>query len=814
MTDWAVDSFVLDEIKKAVGEKDLSHESEAQTRFDIIDRILREFLGWNYGQIKVEPRKSLEEQGYVDYILRANDIRIVVEAKKLGASFPSPTKAERLKLRGMVLAKQPIAAAIDQALEYSRSQVAGVTVVTNGSCWCLFDTHEALNSKDAYATILFPLEDSFHAEKLHDLLSSENVASHGLDSFREKVTPISQNRLLSVVPDSEIRVDRNAIADHITPALDFAFYSESLVDDSEALRDTFVYTTSRTKYDETLQMNLSDQKPETVRPATRIRSGKANGPMESLVRDAGPTHTPSPILLIAEVGTGKSMYLRHFELVKAKEIIKQRQAHWIYVDFYKMGKSGDVREFMYQSLSDYLLKPKGGAHIDFDTVIGPAYESEVESLRIGPFAITARDSKKFDEMVQEQIKKDFDAVEPYVEKIFRHLTKKHLCVLVLDNVDLFEDDELEINVLSEGLAFARKLKCQIIISIRDTTYVKHKNSAIFDAFELKKLWLDPAPFKEILSKRLSLSSRILKGKPATISFKKGIQLKVPDLSVFFDIVQRNILTGQSGDFFELFAGLNIRRGITLVKNFLTSGHIHADKALHTYMTSGKTYIFPFHEVFKGSVLAQHKYYSERRSECINIFDSRIPSKNLLLLRLCILSHLYRSAKSGSDEQAQVKIKQCIEVFSHLGAHPSQIIQVVTDLVEAGLAKQTDARDITIDTSIFITRPGGYLLLRLSSSMVYVEECMYDTYIADPDAWRKMTGLTYSIEREHDRKKKLKLREERLAVFLGYLNDIEDHTITVLGEGVHDRHLDSVQERVMREIRSSFKSLSRQGQDEE
>src|SRR3954468_21414004 len=55
-------------------------ENEADTRFQIIDRILMEVLGWERTEIKMEPST---EKGFIDYLLRAADRnRLVVEAKR------------------------------------------------------------------------------------------------------------------------------------------------------------------------------------------------------------------------------------------------------------------------------------------------------------------------------------------------------------------------------------------------------------------------------------------------------------------------------------------------------------------------------------------------------------------------------------------------------------------------------------------------------------------------------------------------------------------------------------------------------------
>ena len=77
--DWGEISEKYDLIKKDTFCKELSIESEAQTRFDIIDRIIKELLQWKHGQISVEEFVKGEKEIYVDYLLKCGDIKIVIQ---------------------------------------------------------------------------------------------------------------------------------------------------------------------------------------------------------------------------------------------------------------------------------------------------------------------------------------------------------------------------------------------------------------------------------------------------------------------------------------------------------------------------------------------------------------------------------------------------------------------------------------------------------------------------------------------------------------------------------------------------------------
>lgn len=98
--DWGEASGKFDEIETFVKDHDLAATNEAQTRFDVIDRIIREVLSWQHGQVDVEESLGGSRKGFIDYTLQSGDNTVLIEAKKVGAAFPSPTRRKRLKLCG------------------------------------------------------------------------------------------------------------------------------------------------------------------------------------------------------------------------------------------------------------------------------------------------------------------------------------------------------------------------------------------------------------------------------------------------------------------------------------------------------------------------------------------------------------------------------------------------------------------------------------------------------------------------------------------------------------------------------------------
>ncbi|MDP4230374.1 MAG: hypothetical protein Q8916_08235 [Bacteroidota bacterium] len=802
--DWGEASEEFDKIEKFITGKNLSEANEAQTRFDVIDRMIKDVLGWQHGQIKVE--KDVKGiNGRLDYIYTSGDYTIIIEAKKIGAAFPNPTVRKKARLSGALIGKGEIAEAIKQATDYAKELHADIVIVTNGSCWCFFNAKIA--DKDSYADLLFPFQATHDAETLFNVFATISIESNSLLEISNAGPQAPENRLISQVNDSDARIDRNNIADFIGPALDAALNSDALLKNKDALEYCFVPTEARQKFDTTLGVHLADYKPKNIYGAKRIKTGQEHGQLQNILETGKDVPSPPITLVLGPVGAGKSTYLKHFEKIAGEKTLKEKQAHWIYIDLEEMGKMGNPRKFIYSRLKDYLEKDHIGNSTDYHNLIEPAYHERILALSRGHFAVIARDKEAFDKAIFNLINKDYEEVEPYIDYVYNYLAREKLCIIVLDNIDLYEDELLETTVFSEGLALSKRLGCHVMVSLRDTTYVKHKNDSNFDAYEFKKLWLDPPPLKTVISRRLTYAANVLNGKSARIPMDSGAFFTVPDLSVFFDIVQRSILNAEAGNLIISLADTNIRRGLLLILNFLISGHIHADKAISIVIDGRYPYKrFPFQEIFKGAVLGQWKYYKEQRAECINLFDSRISSKKLRLLRFFIIKYLAEMAKD--PYHIEVNVSEVLETFAGIGASENQILSTLNFFLKNGLIKNTTAEVIGKESSIIITRSGAYYSRSLSKNMTYVEACMLDTAIDDETSWAELSELTIEIDNERNISRRMELRNSRMKKFLSYLNSLEKYSLADSDVEDFISGIEEVNNAVMEEMQSAILSSNR------
>jgi len=133
-----------------------------------------------------------------------------------------------------------------------------------------------------------------------------------------------------------------------------------------------------------------------------------------------------------------------------------------------MGRTGHPRAFLYEKLRNYLAQDHPTNPTDYKHAVEPAYADDIAGLARGPLAPIFTNKALFNQKVSEHITKDYEATEPYVDRVFRFLASQRLIVLVLDNIDLYEDDELERTVFAEGLALSKRIFCNVFVSIRDT----------------------------------------------------------------------------------------------------------------------------------------------------------------------------------------------------------------------------------------------------------------------------------------------------------------------------------------------------------
>ena len=313
--------------------------------------------------------------------------------------------------------------------------------------------------------------------------------------------------------------------------------------------------------------------------------------------------------------------------------------------------------------------------------------------------------------------------------------------------------------------------------------MKHKQSPSFDAFQMDTFYIDPPQINAVLSKRLSYAKLKLSKKKMEIVSDSGKKFKVEDMGVFFDIVSKSVLSGRAGQMIEIFADGNIRNGLKLLDQFLSSGHVSSDNALKTYILNGD-FMFPPHEVYKGVAFGDRKYYSEQTSVIPNIFDLKNSIAGNQLLRWEILSYLVSQANSPS--YSGTAGEAIVADLLRIGIRNIDTIKAINSLEDFNLLTPASGLPHDVKTNLYPSRFGGYLVKELSSSFMYFEPCLIDSSIHDDEIWTKLFDISNEVESKRHMEK-IEARILRSKIFLDYLTNLEETWIGMANQAKLDHH---------------------------
>ena len=393
-------------------------------------------------------------------------------------------------------------------------------------------------------------------------------------------------------------------------------------------------------------------------------------------------------------------------------------------------------------------------------------KQEIVGLTSGPLAAIKKQSDQYNLKVSEYLSKEFSS-NPlnYAEKIITYASRNTAIFLDIDNVDQFENAEYQSSIFSDAIALSQRTNVNLILSMRETTYVAHKSKAIFNAFDVDVFQVDPPDIKSVLSKRFSIAKEMLKGKEFDFISETGVKVKVTDASKIIDMIVDSVLNTHIGNLLSILTTGDIRLCLKLTKDFLRHGYSATGKAITTYQRTGY-YKLPPHEAFRAILLGGQTVYSEALCPIGNPFDSRLNQNNSQMLRMFILNMIVnRYALNNLDKISGLEI---VDYIKQIGFSPDMSVSVLDDLCKNRFIFTVSHEPAEIKAFYLPSRLGSYIVKELLADFVFLENLMWDTFIGEEDAWKKISKLTEKIYNERDIYKKIKIRKDRIEEFFNFL----------------------------------------------
>lgn len=742
--------------------------NEATTRLRIIDVLLFEALGWQRRHCVTED--SLDG-AYTDYSLGTPAIQLIVEAKREGTYFQLPATAGPIVvgLQSLTKRNDSLSKAIIQAKSYCVERGVRLAVVTNGHQLVAFlgsrdDGTPPLAGRAIVFRSLQEMEDRFI--DLWNWLSADGVATGNLYSLlRTESRPLPPEKLsqrLWVYPGvrsrNELQIELDILGELF---LQDIVRGKEIEDDF--LRECYCSSGTLSQYALVTRDILRTRYHETVsRNQNQVLGATSNSGIAPELWDAVVTQGISrrPIVLLGDVGVGKTTFIRHLVRVDARQELEKSIV--FYVDFGSQpALRRDLEPFVVEAFARQLLD--SGLDIHSDDFVRAVYNGELNRLSNGIYgSLKERDPERY---LDEEIKllaALTSQLESHLRRSLQHLRGSHNrnAVVFFDNIDQ-RDVEFQDSVYLIAQSFSETWSLTTFVSLRPETFNTSRRSGSLTAYQPRVFTISPPHIDQVVRKRLVFARSALNTGRISLS-AEGITLDSSVLRDYIDVLihslQKNAALCECLD--NVSRG-NVRRALDLLTSFVGSGHVDTTKILGIWRDT-HSYVIPLHEFLRAIIYGGAQHYDPNSSPIVNAFDISSPNVREHFAMPIILNLLDRSSQHGGIEYGYVLLSTVYEHCQSCGFSVEEIDFVLEravggELIESSVGAASN-RPAGAER-VRLSQSGAYLLRRLLGMFVYYDGVVVDTPIVSDEARPKIGEARTIIE-----------RLERAELFISYLED--------------------------------------------
>jgi hypothetical protein len=735
--------------------------NEATTRLRLIDTALKDVLGWPPEEIACEEHVDGE---YLDYVLGNPERRAVVEAKRTSRTFEVPAGAESgfLDLSTIRDYSTGNKQAVDQVLTYCQASGIGVAILSNGHQFLGFlgsrsDGRKPIDGKALFYGSLDDVHRDF--ARFWDFFSRHGLIRGDLSTAlqRSSAAPPPPAPLSSRIPGypgyrigSEMETDLRILGD--------LFIQDITREDTiteDFLRECYCSSGALSQYavvsKEILRSRYSVLSQQVNTESVTGKKGPNPAIKEDLLASA---LVKRPIILLGDVGVGKSIFLKHLFRIEASDLLDRTVV--FYVDFLKhSGLVDDVPQHIVAAASDALTAFLAIDITDRDFVRS-VYNHEINGFKRSIYGALEDDDPR------EYRMREIAMLESHMANDYEHARRSLRFlqgsrglnfVIVLDNVDQ-HSAEFQEQIFVAGQSLAETWPTAVFMSLRPDTFHESRRSGALAAYQPRVFTVSPPRSDQVIVKRLAFARKQLVEFGRLPGFPEGLTLDSSSLLVYIDVLIKAFESNEN--LIRLVDNLssgNTRRALDFISTFVGSGYVQTERILEANH-GGRQYIIPLHEFVRAIMYGDHKYYDPGGSPIPNLFSvSRSDKKEHFLLPLLLAT----AERVGERESGGfVELSTVFRSLQGLGYGGDQIGFHLARAAERELVELAEHGDS--GKLVRITAAGGYLHKVLAANFSYVDAIVVDTPIIDPEARSHIRDV-------HD----IEERIERADLFIAYLS---------------------------------------------
>lgn len=754
-------TITLDEGRNAfsilVGEREREEIdwNEAETRFHFIDSLLTTCLGWPKSIIAVE---NYHDGEYADYLL-GHPPSVIWEAKREGKYFDLPANMSRRltqSLSSIMAVSEEAKKAIRQVQNYCATRGVKFAVICNGSQLIAFLAIRIGDAPLDGKALVFRDQNHMMAQfgVLWQNLSQEGIGERRLyrllTSGSNVSLPPKPSSFLVRFPTVRYQSNTQATLRSI---------AELIIEDipeHEDIEENFY----RVCYCETGALSrdsLLSKDLLMARYAALFPDDEEHPKMEPVSSRQRPLEiTPEiiteavarrPIILLGDVGVGKTSFIKQLMLLKASEEFSNSLN--IYIDLgSKAALETDLKKFVVNEIERQLML-KYNVDTEESNFVRGVYDLEVKKFRKSIRGQAFKnDRDKYEEQVLEMLIRHLDEKPTHLRRSIEHISKarKRQVIIILDNSDQRPSD-IQQAAFIVAQEFASDWNAMVFISVRPQTFFQSKRAGALSAYPHRVFTIAPPRPELVIEKRLKFALNVTEGKIEPNKMR-GISIDLEGLSLFLKALL--VSMEQNPEIRGILANItggNIRAVIEFVVKFIGSPNVDVEKIIRIMREDGR-YLIPIHEFSKAAILGDFSHYNPDSSMAMNLFDLQYPDEREHFLALMILGFLQWS-ESPKDKDGFTTADDVISEMQGWGFLQRQTEGKLRRLTNRRLIESSERVTFEEDESLDLigdipfafrlTSVGVYHIKNWAGIFAYLDAMVFDTPIFTQDAFEDIRG---------------------------------------------------------------------------
>ena len=763
----------LENFEKLLNDSSLqfTDKNEAETRLKIIDRIFRDCLGWELSDISVEENYN---GTYTDYIFSTSNKALIVEAKKEGTYFEIPN-SNRLKksIKALTSNNDELKAAIIQVTNYCKERGIEFAVLCNGHQVVAFvgSRNDGIAPLEAEAFVFESLNEiKEHFKIFWNILSKNAIADRTLfKKLANKDEIMHFNKLSQLITDYpryRIRNDIQSDLDNLSGVI-FEEINLEKEEKTNFLKECYCSSGALSQYSMLSKQILENRYTNMFEGCSDAPNVKPANTKKGITTDLIKNIYKRPILLLGDVGVGKTSFIDNLIYVEAPEIFKN--AFTIYLDFGCKGAlTSNLQNFIaYAIIQQFREK----YNIDFEerNFVRSVYDSDIKRFSTG----INGDLKEINPGLYKQ--KEIEMLEEKMKDKFEHLKnsllhiqaswKKQL-IIFLDNTDQ-RDEMTQQEVFLIANEITSSWNSTVFLPMRPETFNRSNQLGYLSGYNVKAFTIAPPRTEHVIEKRLKYAIKMASGEE--LINKLGCRLELKKLKDFLNVFLESFTTSNDlKNFIVNISGGNMRWALDYVRNFFGSGHIDTKKILDIYDENG-SYHIPLHEFLKTVMYKNNEFYNSEDFPITNLFNVTSDDLREHFLTILIIYYLC-TVNKNKTEGGYLNSNDLISIIQDEGFTPQKIEEHIKYALKRKLIESSNKRipEYMSESPIQLrqTSIGIYHITNLVQSFTYIDGISYDTAIFDPAKFEEMKNYTLLGASIIDRLK-------RTSIFVDYLNEVWD-----------------------------------------